>query len=125
MTWDDCIASPLAADYTTIGAHHVTTMSPTSDGTHNAGTNIIEDNVGNDINGTSVTAWSLLDELPPTTTDYVRQNTAGATNYAVVDFDHDPNGAGEVIAGVMAYMAGFASLHHRRDWQPDGARSWG
>lgn len=62
-------------------------LTPSGDGTHNAGTNIIEDQAGNDIG--AVTAFDLVDDFPPDDppTIYVRQNASGSGNYAEVAFD--------------------------------------
>lgn len=103
---DDVVASATAADFP-IPSCRVVTSLPVADGTHNAGTNVIEDQSGNDIG--LVAAWSLLDELPPNTTDYVRQNNAGSGNYAEIAFDDSFLGAGELITAVLSGFAGFAS----------------
>jgi hypothetical protein len=66
------------------GDYTVLFLSPTSDGTHNAGVNVIEDQAGTDI--VSPNAFPLLDEIPPTNTDYIRQVAIGAGNYAEVNF---------------------------------------
>jgi hypothetical protein len=65
-------------------AYTVQFLTPTSDGTHAAGVNVIEDQAGTDI--VSPNAFPLLNEIPATTTDYIRQVAVGASNYAEVNF---------------------------------------
>jgi len=78
--------------------YNIYALSPNADGTHNAGTNIIEDQAGNDIG--VVTAWDLLEEIPPTTTEYVRQNAAGSGNYAEVAF-------ADTVQSIILAVCGF------------------
>jgi len=81
---DDLVLSVTSGDYP-LGGHTVLSVFPNADGTHNAGTNIMEDSAGTDIGVTA--AWSLLDEAPPTGgSDFVRQSAVGASNYAEVLF---------------------------------------
>lgn len=84
------------------GPHHVGVLKPTGDGTHNAGTNIVEDNAGADIG--AVTAFNLIDEVPPENTDYIKQTAAGSGNYAEVTFAN-PAAADTDIWGVTAWCA--------------------
>jgi len=84
--YNSVIVSSNPDDYP-IGDGVVVAISPNADGTHNAGTNIIEDGSNNDIG--AVTAWNLLDDVPlPTgiTTDRVQQTADGVGNYFEVGF---------------------------------------
>lgn len=101
--YDDFILSAAFDDYP-IGPHRVIALNPTSDGTHNPGTNTIEDNAGADIG--AVTAFNLMDEWPPNTSDYVQQ-AANGSNYAEVLFED--MALSDIPWGVTAYMSGFAS----------------
>lgn len=82
---DDLVMSATSGDYP-IGEHSVFAIKPSSDGTHNAGTNTIEDNAGNDIHSVNFPANPLVDNWPPDTSVYVRQATADTTAYAEVNF---------------------------------------
>lgn len=82
---DDLVLSYTSGDYP-IGAGGTQALAPASDGTHNAGTNIMEDNAGNDINGTTVTAYNKINSVPPNSTAYILQNGNGTANYAEVLF---------------------------------------
>src|SRR3990172_8243481 len=59
--YDDVYLSVTPADYP-IGAGSTELLVPVSDGTHNSGINIIEDQAGTDIDGT--TAYNLVDDIP-------------------------------------------------------------
>lgn len=89
VVWlDDLVLSATAADYP-IGVHTVLAVVPTSDGTHNSGTNTIEDNAGTDI--ASPNAFPILATFPPQpNVVYIRQSTISTTAYAEVNFaNHD------------------------------------
>lgn len=101
--YDDWVYGHTLADYP-IGRHQVLLLKPNGDGTHNAGTNTVEDQAGVDIGAAA--AWSLINEIPPESSTYVRQVAIGAGNYAEVTFD-DPTFSG--IIGVEAYQASFSS----------------
>lgn len=88
--FDDWVYGATLGDYP-LGAHNVALLVPTSDGTHNAGTNVIEANGGADIGG-GTTAYNLIDEVPPENTDYIQQSGAGSGNYAEVVFANPPSG---------------------------------
>lgn len=90
---DDWVYSYTLADYP-IGPHFVPRLTPTADGTHNAGTNTIEDQAGADIG--VVTAFNLIDEVVPENTDYIKQSIIGTGNYAEVTFA-DPGGVNDEI----------------------------
>ena len=108
--YDDLYLSTTLADYP-IGAGGTELLAPTSDGTHNAGTNVIEDTTGNDIG--AVTAFDLVDDVPLSgTADYIRQVASGSGNYAEVTFSNTTN---TNITGVMGEVnrasasSGFAA----------------
>jgi len=88
---DDFVLSVTSGDYplgSTTTPHSVLAVLPTGDGTHNAGTNTIEDNAGTDI--ASPNAFPLVDNWPPDTAAYIRQATIDTTAYAEVTFaNHD------------------------------------
>ncbi len=97
---DDWVFSSTLGDYP-MGEHNVALLVPTSDGTHNAGTNVIEANGGADIGG-GTTAYNLIDEVPPENTDYIQQSATGSGNYAEVVFASPPSGT---IWGTDYYCA--------------------
>jgi len=84
-----------------IGDHRVNVLPPTGDGTHNSGTDIMEDQAGTDI--VSPNAFPLINEWPAETTDYIRAFAAGAGNYAEVTFD-------DVSETTIWAVTGFAAL---------------
>ena len=108
--FDDALLSHTAADYP-IGVadgfddYEVLSSLPTGDGTHNAGTDEIEDQAGNDIG--AVTAYNLIDEWPPEVTDYIRQTTGGAGNgnYAEVTLGDITAGTIWAVHGYLAYTS--------------------
>ena len=108
--YDDWVCSATLADYP-LGEYVIKALVPTGDGTHNAGTNTIEDNAGADINGTSVTAYPLVDEWPPNTTDYVMQSATGAGNYAEVTFD-DVTGSIDCVVGLAAIWSAGTGVNN-------------
>jgi hypothetical protein len=99
--YDHIVSSITPADYP-IGKHVVKALVPDADGTHNAGTNVMEDDVGADIG--AVTAFDLLNTYPsPQSGAYVRQSAIGTGNYAEVAF---PNVPESVIWGVSGFLFG-------------------
>jgi hypothetical protein len=92
-----------ATDYPLNGGqpYSVRFLVPNADGTHVAGTNVIEDQAGNDIG--TVPAWSLLDEIPGSNSDYVRQVAIGASNYAEIAFEDTSETA---ILAACGYLLG-------------------
>lgn len=107
LVWemDDWVIATSPSDYP-LGSFNVASYVPTGDGTHSAGTNIMENQAAQDINGTTITAYTLLNTWPPGTTNFVQQAAVGASNYAEVTFD-DMTGQPE-IAAVMALAAVFS-----------------
>lgn len=101
--FDDCVMTNDYTDYP-IGEHEVKLLQPNGDGTHSNATGSIEDSAGVDIDGSTVTAYTLLNDFD--TADYVRQSATQAGEYAEVAFP-DPTEAS--ILAVEAYVRGSAS----------------
>ena len=99
--FDNFVLSVTSADYP-IGDLEVVGLRPTADGTHNAGTDVIEDQSGNDIG--AVSAYPLLDADPwvNAPSEYIRQVASGNSNYAEVLF---ANTSETDIYGAMALLA--------------------
>lgn len=92
--YDDIEISVTSGDYP-IGATAVEGLYASADGTHNAGTNVIEAQDGTDIGTT--TAYNKVDSAPiGNTTTYIKQVAVGTGNYAEVVF---PDTAGSTIHG--------------------------
>src|SRR3990167_9025929 len=90
-----------------IGEHRVYGLLPDSDGTHTSGANIMEDQAGTDIVPGYTTAWSLVNEWPAETTDYIRctANTGGDAEYAEVNFEDTSEGTVWAVSGFAALRA--------------------
>lgn len=109
MYLDDLVVTATSGDYP-IGAGGTEGLSPTSDGTHNAGTNVMEDNAGTDIG--AVTAFDLVGKVPiNTATSYIRQAANGTANYAAVNFADISATHGAIIGAeaLLAYTAATTS----------------
>lgn len=79
--YDDFVLSFTSGDYP-LGPGGTERLAPSADGTHNAGTNTIEDNAGTDIGTT--TAYDKVNSVPPDSTAYIKQSATGTGNYAEV-----------------------------------------
>jgi hypothetical protein len=106
---DDVVVSATTGDFP-MGDHTVLSVVPNAEGTHNAGTNIMENaGTGNDINGTTETAWDKLDEWPPTTginnADSITSSASGSANYAEVKFQSAPSWATSTLWAVNGIVA--------------------
>jgi len=102
--FDDFILSSTSGDYP-IGPHKVVGLKPNAEGTHNNTTNTMEDYSGNDIDGSTYTAYDKLDEIPWITTlnDWIKQSTTGTARYCEVQFTDMASGIGDTdIIGVEA-----------------------
>ena len=99
--FDDLVISATSGDYP-LGPHKVLSSVPMDDGTHNAGTDGMEDTAGADINGTTVEAWPLMDEWPAGS-DRVQQNGTGTGEYAEVLFE-------DATETTIWAVVGFAAL---------------
>lgn len=83
--YDDWLIGSTLSDYP-FGPHKVGLLKPTSDGTHVTTGSIVEDQAGTVIGASYTTANSLIDEVPPENTDYIKQIAAGTGDYAEVVF---------------------------------------
>jgi hypothetical protein len=100
--YDDLVLSSTLADYP-IGAGGTELLVPGSDGTHNAGTNTMEDNAGTDIGTT--TAYDKINSVPMgSATTYIRQATIGTGNYAEINFA-DITATHSAIIGAMGILS--------------------
>lgn len=107
--FDDVVLSVTGADYP-IGPGGTQGLSPSGDGTHNAGTNVMEDNDGNDIG--AVTAYDHVNSVPiGSTTTYIKQSANGTGNYAGVTFADISDTHAAIIGAeaVLAYRAASAT----------------
>jgi hypothetical protein len=105
MAYTDICVSTTSGDYP-LGEAITGYIVPASDGTHNAGTNIMEDSSGSDIG--VVTAYNLLDDTPLAgggSTDRVQQTGSGTGNYAEVVFGALPSGTIVAVEGCLAYQS--------------------
>lgn len=103
----DILWSNTAADYP-IGEGYVIGLRPTGDGTHNNTTNVLEDYNGNDIDGVNYFAYAQLDDDPWTdsiTSDLIRCNVAGASNYLEITFSGAPAGTVQGVIGLLQYAS--------------------
>lgn len=118
---DDMAVSVTSGDFP-IGPGSVYGISSTADGTHNAGTNVIERQDGQDIG--VVTAYDLLNSVPiGNTTAYVRQAANGTGNYAEVQMA-DINTNIKTVVGAHAVMAYYSETTSSNDGEArvrDGA----
>lgn len=101
LCFDDLVVTDGAGTFPLASTYKVEGLLPTSDGTHNAGT-VIQNQAGTVLNGGAAPAYSLLDELPMTSSaDYVQQTGTG-NYYAEVNFANIASGS---ILGVQAVLA--------------------
>lgn len=110
--FDDVVISGTSGDYP-IGAHAVAGLLPAGDGTHNAGTNIMENQAGTDIG--TVTAYDLVDDVPMSTaTTYIQQLANGTGNYAEVQFANLTASLSAVwgAMGILAYTSATTSANN-------------
>lgn len=98
---DDVVLSTTPADYP-IGPGGTQLRQPSADGTHVPGTNVIEDQAGNDIG--AVTAYDKLNSVPASAATYIRQAATGAGNYAEVLIE-DLTDAHSAVIGAQAILA--------------------
>lgn len=102
LEYDDYAYGFTLADYP-YGPHHTVHLAPVADGGHVGGINTIENQAAADIRTPGfTTAFALVDDFPPTTTDFIRQATSGPSNYAEVLFE----GAGDqTMQAITAWCA--------------------
>lgn len=107
VNFDDVIISDSSGDYPFPDVA-IEGLSPGSDGTHNAGTNVMEDNAGTDIGAT--TAYDKLNSVPiGSTTTYVKQSATGTSNYAEVNYADTSNTQIISAIALLAYQAAGTS----------------
>lgn len=113
MYYDDLVLLDGNGSYP-IGPGGTVGLVPNSDGTHNAGTDVIENQDGTDIG--VVSAYPLLDEIPMTIGSgyYVRQAENGTGNYAEVNFDDTTISDANIIGmmSVLGYYSGGTLTNH-------------
>lgn len=102
--YDDVILITDLADYP-IGPGGTEALVPSSDGTHNAGTAIIQNAAGVDIGSTA--AYDEINQIPPSTTFYIKQIANGTGNYAEVAFGNIVAAHSAILGamGVLAYTS--------------------
>ena len=104
MYIDDVVVSNTSGDYP-IGPGGTEALVPASDGSHNAGTNCMENNSGTDIGVT--TAYDKINSIPPSSTAYIRQAASGTGNYAEVLFGDIASTHSAIIGafGILSYTS--------------------
>src|SRR5690349_5764556 len=110
--FDDVILSETSGDYP-IGAGGTQGLVPDADGTHVAGTNVMEKNDGTDIG--VVTAFDLINEVPLTdATTYIKQSANGSGNYAEVTFGNITANHASIIGamGILAYTSATTTANN-------------
>lgn len=78
---DDAVFSATSGDYP-LGEYKVGLLKPTGDGTHSLGSAGLAKSTG----GTT-DVWDVIDEIPPTITDYLLQANVGSINYLQWTFE--------------------------------------
>lgn len=116
--YDDMYTSLTSGDYP-IGALEVVNLTPNADGTHNAGTNVIEANDGTDIGTT--TAYDKINSIPPSNTTYIKQVATGTGNYFEVALSNMPSGTPLGLMGWVAYQSGGTAANEFATGVMDGS----
>jgi hypothetical protein len=98
--YDDWCESSTLADYP-IGEHRVYAAVPNGDVSVSG--SVMKNQAGATINGTTVTAWNLINEFPPEETDYAKQVGASSTAYAEVSLE-------DLVELPIWAVAGFVAL---------------
>ncbi len=125
--YTDFIITNTAADYP-IGAHDTVLIYPDADGSHSAGTNVIEDNAGTDIGTT--TAYDKINTVStpntaPSATTYLRQAANGTGNYAEVSLSDIPSGKNPIgLMGTIAYTSETTSTNSAATYAWDGSSGY-
>lgn len=97
------ILSVTSADYP-IGPGGTELLKPTSDGTHSNAANVLEDNTGADIDGSTVFAYNKINSVPTSAANYIQCNNAGSANYVEVLFS-DITATHSSILGALGLLA--------------------
>lgn len=86
-------------------------LSPDTDGTHNGGTNVIEDQAGTDIVSPGyTTAHDLVNSVPiGNNTTYIKQSNLSTTNYAELLFADTANSKIIGVEALLSYMSSGTS----------------
>ncbi|TFG39840.1 MAG: hypothetical protein E4H44_01345 [Candidatus Aminicenantes bacterium] len=105
--FDDLALCSASGDYP-VGAHGVSGLRPNADGTHNNAANVMESADGTDIDASGNPAYQFMDDNPWTSThtEFVKQSTIGAENYAEVQFEDT---LFSTILGVQAVVGHHSS----------------
>lgn len=108
---DDFIVGTFTVASEYWGDGQVIGLVPSGDGTHNAGTNVMENQAGADIgSGGGANAYELTDEIPMSdTTTYIQQSAIGTGNYAEANFGDLPTNAGTINAARAILMYGASA----------------
>jgi hypothetical protein len=102
MYIDDIVCSSTGSEHP-LPNMSIAALKPASDGTHNAGTDVMEDNAGTDIGVT--TAYDKINSIPPDSTTYIRQAAVGTTGtYAEVLFE-DLSPSHSAVLGAIAVLS--------------------
>jgi hypothetical protein len=121
--FDDMYLSVTSGDYPIGGSTNrfeAAILKPNADGTHNAGTNVIEANDGTDIGTT--TAYDKINSIPPSNTTYIKQVATGTGNYFEVTLEDMPAGKTPIgVLGGLAYMSSGTLTNQFATGVMDGA----
>lgn len=128
--WGMCL-STTSADHP-IGDTSIACLYPSSDGSHSNASNCIEDQAGNDINGSTYTAYDKINSVQPgtpNTTNYLRVGTASAAKYADMNLTDLPsNATPKGVFGNIAYTSATTSGNNAGTVVYDGSTErtiWG
>ena len=117
VNFDDVVTSATSADYP-IGAGSVLPLRPDGVGTHDTPGSFRHQ----DGSAIDATTHQRLDDDPLTSsTDYVRQEVAGATNYIELTFGDTGAGCVVGVAGIVAYHAASSTANVGKTSVFDGA----
>lgn len=101
--FDDLLCTRTPGEYP-IGPGYTEGLSPASDGIHNPGVNIMQNQAGTNIGAT--TAWDLLNSMPiGDQTKYLKQVAVGVDNYAEVQFSKTTHRNILGVSGILGYRS--------------------
>lgn len=115
---DDLAVSKTLADYP-IGDGKVISILPGADGSHNAAANQFDtgDTAGTNITNATTTAFQMVDDALPwtttrSTTDNIRQDVIGTTNYLEIAPASTPeSGTANGVRALLSYSSPTATLN--------------